>query len=220
MVFLDGPVKVAPETLPFDTSASTFSADANASDFRSWYPYIETESNHFSMEPAFEELKASIIKDGPYDGIIGFSQGAGVAGILCNSIDSLVPEKQGKFKFAVLYSGFRPHPEFLQKYFSPPISTPTLHIMGSLDTVVSEERSMALYNACTEDSRTLMRHPGGHFVPNSKPFVKSVVEYIESHMNEKSEEGASTTSSNKTEETKKEETPQESWDEFDKIGQS
>lgn len=206
-VYLNAPVKVSGDDLPFDTSASTFgSEESSASDFRSWWPYNIASQDHYTIDQALETIKTSIEEDGPYVGVIGFSQGAGLAGILCNIIETLSP-KQGPFKFAVFYSGFRAQPEALQHYYDKKITTPSLHILGSLDTVVSEERSMKLYDACTEDTRQLLNHPGGHFVPNSKPLVKSVLDFVTASNTEE-----------KKEDEKKDDSPD--WDEFDKIGQA
>lgn len=210
-VYLTAPVEVNGDDLPFETSASTFSSDASSSsDFRSWWPYNISQADHYTIDRALETIKTSIINDGPYDGVIGFSQGAGLAGILCNCIQNIAPASanQGPFKFAILYSGFRAQPDELQHYYDTPIKTPTLHILGSLDTVVSEERSMKLYNACAEDSRTLLHHPGGHFVPNSKPLVKAVTDFIEA------------TSAKSAQAPAAEAPKEDDWDEFDKIGKA
>ncbi len=54
-------------------------------------------------------------------------------------------------KFAVSYSGFTPRPR-ISPGCEPKISTPTLHFLGGLDTVVEESRSQALIEP--------MREPG------------------------------------------------------------
>lgn len=210
-VYLSAPVQVATEDLPFETSASTFGGDAagsSASDFRSWWPFNISQADHYTIDQALDSIKQSIEKDGPYVGVIGFSQGAGLAGILCNMIQTLSP-KQEPFKFAVLYSGFRAQPDALQHYYDNKITTPSLHILGSLDTVVSEERSMKLYDACSEDTREILRHPGGHFVPNSKPMVAAVVDFIKKATTEKPKESDAAPAA-----------AEEDWDEFEKIGQA
>ncbi|KAF5099066.1 hypothetical protein D0Z03_001099 [Geotrichum reessii] len=233
-VFLDAPIKIETTDLPFES----LNSDASAADFRSWWPHNVSKQDHYTIDKALDSIKESISADGPYDGVVGFSQGAGFAGLLLNIIDKLVPEKQGPFKFAVLYSGFRAQPEALQHYYTPAFSTPTLHILGSLDTVVSEERTLSLYDACTEGSRTLVRHPGGHFVPNSKPLIKAVTDFIVAHaplsdvepeepVKKLTSKGLKKEEDQKMQGQKEIETqsdkPEEKkdeWDEFDKIGQA
>lgn len=218
---MTAPVVVTDDDLPFDTSASTFSAGDDASstgaDFRSWWPYNVSKADHYTLDPALAAVRASIAADGPFAGVIGFSQGAGLAGILCTCITDIAPPESGQepFKFAVFYSGFRVQPAALQHYYDDngPITTPSLHVLGSLDTVVSEERSMRLYDACGDESRQLLRHPGGHFVPNSKGMVQAVADFIEGACKEPAPVPAESGNSKAKEE-------KDEWDEFDKIGQA
>ncbi|CAN6615809.1 family of serine hydrolases 3 [Trichomonascus vanleenenianus] len=200
-VYLTAPVELAISDLPFDLNVGSLGGDSanGSSDMRSWWPNSESAPEHYSLDQAFEAIKESIAQDGPYDGVLGFSQGAGLAGILCQMMHKLHPD-QPPLKFGVFYSGFRVKPEEHQHYYTPPISTPTLHIMGTLDTVVSEERTMWLYNSCEESKRTLLTHPGGHFVPNGRDMVDKLAGWLTSV------------------EKEKEHKAEEDWDEFDKIG--
>lgn len=245
--------------LPFEpTMLGGETSSSSMENFRSWWPANEQKSNYYSIDQAFECVKKSVQENGPYDGVLGFSQGAGFAGILCAAIEHLdeltknedqkeqeqeQEEKEEEYKqkgkplkFGVFYSGFRTKPEYLQHFYDPPISTPSLHILGSLDTVVSEERSMALFNACNPDTRTLITHPGGHFVPNSKPMVAAVVNFIQqleqkhspaenstsipvtnTNQQKKQEPSSSSSSINTTTTTKAND---DDWDMFDKIGKA
>lgn len=56
------------------------------------------------------------------------------------------------------------------------IDTPTLHFIGSLDTVVEEERSMALVRTCRREK--VVYHPGGHFLPGGKMYLGAVGGFI------------------------------------------
>lgn len=173
-----------------------------------------SQDDHLSMDRSFEVIRESCIKDGPYEGIIGFSQGAGVAGLLCNWFKTASIPNQGPLKFVVFYSGFTSLLESHQVYYGTPITTPTLHILGTLDTVVAEERSLSLYEKCAEDSRQILRHPGGHFVPNSKPMVQAVVNFIQSS-------SAASAQTSSTEATPSGDSKESNdWDEFDKIGKA
>lgn len=123
-----------------------------------------------------------VIENGPFDGIIGFSQGAGLAGYLATDFNGLLDltlEQQPPLKFFISFSGFRLEPaSFQHNYNVKSIQMPSLHVQGELDTVVSEQRVMKLYETCPEETRTLLKHPGGHFVPNSKQFVSQVCNWI------------------------------------------
>lgn len=216
-VYLTAPVKVDTADLPFEpTTLGGESSNAAAVDsFRSWWPANEQKPEYYTIDQALDSVRQSVQENGPYDGVLGFSQGAGFAGILCQNIHKLddsadYKQKNKPLKFGIFYSGFRVKPEALQFYYTPPISVPTLHILGTLDTVVSEERSMALYNACEDNARTLITHPGGHFVPNSKPMVAAVVNYIKKL--EEQEATATVAAASGAAE--------EDWNVFDKIGQA
>lgn len=119
----------------------------------------------------------------PIVGIIGFSQGACLAGAL---VDLFEKTFGVSLKFAILYSGFRLDtrlmPEYLPLYTSNQgLSTKTklLHVIGELDTIVGEDRAYTFYDITKKNSHVL-KHPGGHFVPNSKLLVGQVTNWIES----------------------------------------
>lgn len=217
---MTAPISIEIADLPFEPTSLGGETGTDHDSFRSWWPSNEQKPDWYDIQPALKTVRQAVQENGPFDGVIGFSQGAGFAGILCNAIanlDQYIDEKQegeykqqGKpFKFGIFYSGFRVKPEALQHFYTPPISTKTLHILGSLDTVVSEERSMKLFDACDEKARTMLKHPGGHFVPNSKPLVNSVLEFIAKA--EKEQEST-------TEEESKEEKKEDLDDLFSQIG--
>lgn len=229
-VYLTAPVAVSTVDLPFDPlSLGGQKTGDGVENFRSWWPSNESAPEYYSVDASFEAIKQSVQENGPYDGVIGFSQGAGFGAVLCAAIhkldqytkpagDSKNPgtppageeykQKDKPLKFGVFYSGFRAKPEYLQHWYEPPISVPSLHVLGSMDTVVSEERSMALYNACNPDTRILLTHPGGHFVPNSKSMVEAVVKFIQ-QVEEKAHDKVQPSAAEEKE---------EDWDAFDKIG--
>ncbi|KAI9784241.1 MAG: hypothetical protein M1816_000913 [Peltula sp. TS41687] len=93
-------------------------------------------------------------------------------------------------KFAVVYSGFRARDPRCKPLYEPPISTPTLHFIGSLDTVVDEERSLELVRACGQgvgetdagwdgDGKCrVVYHPGGHFLPAQRQYLDCLVGFL------------------------------------------
>lgn len=85
---------------------------------------------------------------------------------------------QGPLKFAISYSGFLPPSELYTAFFEPKIETRFLHVLGSLDSVVEEGRSLALVEKCVEGRREVVRHPGGHFVPVGKEMSAALVGFV------------------------------------------
>jgi hypothetical protein len=128
------------------------------------------------------------------DGVIGFSQGGCMAGMLASVLEDgragqdlpeehagwvrAVREANGgrPLKFAVIYSGFYAVPGDLAWLYEPKIRTPTLHFLGSLDTVVDESRSQGLVGRC--EAPMVLTHPGGHYVPVSKEWVMPLAGFI------------------------------------------
>lgn len=58
----------------------------------------------------------------------------------------------------------------------PGITTPTLHFLGSLDTVVEESRSTGLVDRCVDP--VVVRHPGGHHVPVAREWATPLVGFV------------------------------------------
>lgn len=128
------------------------------------------------------------------DGVVGFSQGGTMAAMLASAMEgdrgkereegwvkALTEANGGRgLKFAVVYSGFYAVPEELAWLYEPKIKTPTLHFMGSLDTVVEESRSQGLVDRCQDP--VVVVHPGGHYVPVSKEWVMPLAGFIKNCM--------------------------------------
>jgi hypothetical protein len=161
------------------------------------------------LELGLSSVAETIAKEGPFDGAIGFSQGGALAGMLASLLEPDRPAAFAKYqsqdgipfpssfihstgyieeaiqaplKFAVSYSGFSAGPNpFYAAFYEPKITTPMMHFLGSVDTVVSEERSLRLVEACVDGERKgrVVYHPGGHFLPSSqKQYVGALVGFI------------------------------------------
>jgi hypothetical protein len=171
------------------------------------------------IERGLATVAETISSEGPFDGVIGFSQGGAAAGMVAALLeegrreafegaqskggirfpDSFTRDSgyieegvQGPLKFAVSYSGFAASTNPLyQAFYEPQIETPMMHFLGSLDTVVSEDRSLRLVDACKDGKgkdggvQRVVYHPGGHFLPSSqKQYVAALVAFIREIMNE------------------------------------
>ncbi|RYO85559.1 hypothetical protein DL766_007546 [Monosporascus sp. MC13-8B] len=107
-------------------------------------------------------------------------------------LDDLRAANGGRpLKFCVVYSGFwAPVPGLQWLYGGSPgdgagnppeeksrmIATPTLHFLGSLDSVVEEGRSRALIDRCRDP--VVVEHPGGHHVPVARDRVMPLVGFL------------------------------------------
>lgn len=197
-VYLNAPIQLSPAELPTTDLLSKFGAvggDDDALKYRAWW--VKNPDNTYEIDSAIDTVKR-YIKDGevlneegvyekeednlPLNGIIGFSQGACFAGALVHKFHELFGID---LEFAVLYSGFKIDvslmPDF-KKYYTNDDGALTkprlLHVVGELDTVVGEDRAYTFYETSTKNL-DLLKHPGGHFVPNSKLLVDQVVNWIQ-----------------------------------------
>ncbi|KAL8698414.1 MAG: hypothetical protein Q9224_001863, partial [Gallowayella concinna] len=104
--------------------------------------------------------------DGPFDGVIAFSEGCSVAASLM-----LRRAAQGKaplFAFAVFFCAifaihFDRSGAILADEYPARISVPTLHVVGARDPALLS--SLALYNLCDHDLAVLYDHGKGHTIP-------------------------------------------------------
>jgi hypothetical protein len=70
-----------------DCAAADGIAEVYPEPYTCWYPYPPTLDN---VRDAHEMIWNIIAEDGPFDGVMGFSQGAGKENTLCVSRDTFV----------------------------------------------------------------------------------------------------------------------------------
>ncbi|KAF9888379.1 hypothetical protein FE257_008657 [Aspergillus nanangensis] len=225
-IYPTGPLQLNPADIPgyeppLQEGGQQSQPDDEPLEAYAWYRRSNTAD-----PPLYEGLEgglaaiAKVLKDdGPFDGVIGFSQGAAMAAMVASLLDNGRKEAFARFadpkvasegfdvpqpvaglpyptsfeslshppvKFAICYSGFRsPGPRYRGFYESPPVQTPVLHVLGSLDAVVDESRSRALIEACAGDpekENKVVWHPGGHFLPSQRPYLDAAVRFIRESM--------------------------------------
>ena len=157
------------------------------------------------MDRGLDHIARILEQDGPFDGVIGFSQGAAAAAMTASLLE---PGRQEAFadaeknaggmafppafarvdhpplRFMVSYSGFASTFPGYAAFYKPLIATPSLHFLGTLDTVLEECWARALLESCqhrsTGPDETLVVHPGGHSVPLGRRELLVVVEFVRS----------------------------------------
>lgn len=118
---------------------------------------------------------------GPFDGVLGFSQGASTAALALATI----PELRNTVTFAVLFSGFEPmDPRAAAKLRDSAggggagvRGVRSLHVHGVADRMVARHRAEALMGAF-EERPEFFSHEGGHGVPSSKPFRERLKQFV------------------------------------------
>lgn len=164
-------------------SDNTFAASAPAtvSGLRKWW---SLRKDSIFDNPCFDTLDASLehvrrhletSSMGPFDGILGFSQGAVLAA--CVLLDEKLQAKltpARRPRFGIFVGGFAvSDTTFLERMNNVHLTTPTLHVMGERDSLVPPSAShnliRQLYGSLEAAKRwvTVCEHPGGHYVPST-----------------------------------------------------
>ncbi|KAF7718776.1 Uncharacterized protein PECH_004237 [Penicillium ucsense] len=207
-----GPLKLRPSDVPgYEPSEGNGANDEDEIEAYGWFRRSNTSDPplYQGLEDGLATVAKVLSEEGPFDGVIGFSQGAAMVGMVAGLLETgrqeafahfehhdsggaagipypasfAAPDFQHPpFKFAVAYSGFRsPGPRYRGFYENPPLQTPMLHVLGSLDAVVEDSKSRALIDACAgkpEADGLVVWHPGGHFLPSQRPYLDGVVRFI------------------------------------------
>jgi hypothetical protein len=124
-----------------------------------------------SISNAIGDLLAYVAVEGPFDGVMGFSQGASLAAMIL-----ALPEFPGPFAFGICICSGLPFSvdvlgDGVVRACDPSvdadmINVPTAHIVGAHDA--SKKYGMVVVGICSESFRVLYEHGAGHEIP-SKP---------------------------------------------------
>lgn len=156
-------------------------------DPRGWYNPHEAYDGDASVRPVSSQLysdwqgplhtlRSLCHEHGPMHGVLAFSQGGIAAAI------QLI-EQRSHMLFGIFVSCFAPQDPSVLKLFPDaehePINIPTVHVIGTADPFVAEERSLQL--ARMFKSPLVLYHDGGHIMipkelfPKVKEFLANVL---------------------------------------------
>ena len=121
-------------------------------------------------------VRKTLADDGPFDGILGFSQGATLASLLCG----MPPGPPPSMRFAILVSAFVPRDPAWVLADDAICALPTLHVMGESDALVPLESSRTVAARFSAGREHV--HAGGHGVPSDKEFRALLKEFVASAM--------------------------------------
>ncbi|KAF7715367.1 Uncharacterized protein PECH_001433 [Penicillium ucsense] len=132
---------------------------------------------------ALAHLLDLIDQDPEIDGILGFSEGAGIAASLIIE-ENKRQEASGRvprLKCALFFSGVPPSEADTGRFLlhdedGTLIHIPTLHVLGSQDPMI--HTTMALYNVCDSDAADLFDHGGGHIIPRDAQTVSELADMV------------------------------------------
>jgi dihydrofolate reductase len=170
-VFANGPHHI--QALPSETNPDPAPPNPNDPEDKQARAWFMARNNVYEgWDASVTYLKTLCREQGPFDGVLGFSQGASLAAILAASLEhpertpeTSEPIQNKPFRFVISVSGFRPADPKFDPLFRDQIQTPVMLIVGANDSIVTSERSQTLVERCA--NIRVVRHPGEHYLPTS-----------------------------------------------------
>lgn len=159
----------APEEMPRGWWFSEAEADVFAA--------LEEPAECRGLEEALGSVARALRQLGPFDGLLGFSQGAALAALVCalgQAGDARFPSP----RFAILVSGFCPRGrDFKEAVLQAPLALPSLHVFGDTDRVIPSQESLQL--ASRFSGASTLKHTGGHFIPAAAPQRQAYLKFLD-----------------------------------------
>lgn len=194
----------------YPTAPFSLGSPSGTSDLRdrhgawTWFESKSIDGIYPGLEAGLNSIGSVLRDSGPFDGVIGFSEGAAAAAIVASLLEKNRQDAFARFeleggipypagfatlehpplKFMVSISGYAASNPSYRAFYNPPIRTPALHFLGSMDSVVDETASMELAESFREmkdeKESIVIRHAGGHVVPSGKRELAAIVHFIKS----------------------------------------
>lgn len=168
----------APHVIP---EAANLARPENEQERGWWFSKLERSYNAMDAtdtcigyEESLKLVQNVFESQGPFDGVLGFSQGAAFVSLLCVLRND--PKNKIEFKFAVLIAGFQSLVSPHQDMYTTPIDCPSFHTIGSTDGVIPTRSSEELLNLFV--AGTVYRHSGGQYVPASPQLRSEINEFL------------------------------------------
>ena len=138
------------------------------------YNALDRTDTCIGFDESLRLVQDTIETQGPFDGVLGFSQGAAFVSLLCVLRND--PSNKIEFKFAILIAGFQSLISTHQHWYNDPIDCPSFHTIGSTDGVIPTRSSEDLLVKFV--SGVAYRHNGGHYVPASPQLRTAINEFL------------------------------------------
>ncbi|XP_034406048.1 esterase OVCA2 [Cyclopterus lumpus] len=153
-------------------------------DSRGWW-FSDVQALSFSAQQQCEEslglddsvmaVREAVKNQGPFDGILGFSQGAAFVAMLC-CLQEQKLEPEFNFRFSIIVAGFRSACEEHKHFYNLPLQIPSLHVFGLEDRVIPDNMSRELLLSFQDPQ--VLTHPGGHFVPAASAHRQAYQDFL------------------------------------------
>jgi len=203
LIWPEGPLQLYTSDIPGHKLTSNEQHSIEGPELRAWFHLRYVQDPPHGLLQSLDLLAKVLERDGPFDGVVAFSQGTILAAILASLLqgkarldafqrtlqtspnimpypEAFMELKHPPLKFGILYAGrvgTTHYSDWL--YQDPPIDTPFCHFVGKWDPMVDHEERDAVLAKLSggKGSRTIV-HNGGHFVPVNDEMVHHVVDFI------------------------------------------
>lgn len=144
---------------------------------KSPFDSLQYQQQTEGFERSIEYLKTVFSEKGPFDGILGFSQGAAMAALVSAHREEFKGEID--FRFVILCSGFCVN---MGGYEEGSINLPSLHIFGhkegkdrQIDCEASKQLTSLFENGCS----VIIEHDSGHIIPTRSPYIGEIKDFLQ-----------------------------------------
>ncbi|KAK6792511.1 hypothetical protein RDI58_011592 [Solanum bulbocastanum] len=143
-----------------------------------WYQFNKELKEYENFDKCLEYIQECMIKHGPFDGLLGFSQGAILSGALPGLQDTgMGLTKVPKIKYLIIIGGAKMQIKSLaEKAYSPAITCPSVHFLGEKDFL--KPSGIKLLESYVDP--VVIHHPKGHTIPRfDEKGLESMLSFIE-----------------------------------------
>ncbi|GER37994.1 calmodulin-related protein [Striga asiatica] len=128
-----------------------------------WFQFNKDFTEYTNLEACIDYLCDYIVSKGPFDGLLGFSQGATLSALLVGyQAQGKILNEHPPIKFVVSISGSKFRDQTICEIaYKDSIKAKSVHFIGEKDwlKLPSEDLASAFFNPL------IIRHPQGHTVP-------------------------------------------------------
>ncbi|KAH9626485.1 hypothetical protein KSS87_020187 [Heliosperma pusillum] len=152
-----------------------------------WFQTNQDQTVYYNFEKCLDYIEDFMVKNGPFDGLLGFSQGAYLSAALPGlQAQGVALKKVPKIKYLIIVSGAKMKDmTWAENAYATPIQCPSLHVLGKEDFLKTFGEE--LLECCVDPM--IIHHPKGHTVPRlDEESLSTILSYIDKIQKSISEE--------------------------------
>ncbi|XP_031282683.1 uncharacterized hydrolase C22A12.06c [Pistacia vera] len=143
-----------------------------------WFQFNKEFTEYINFDDCLAYIEDFMIKHGPFDGLMGFSQGAILsAGLIGLQAKGVALTKVPKIKFLIIIGGAKFKSQSVAEIaYASPIQCPNLHFLGEQDFL--KPYGLQLLESCVDP--VIINHPKGHTIPRlDEKGLQTMLSFIE-----------------------------------------